>query len=406
MSGDAWIDTWRLTRGRHRAASRLAIALLALGCAATVVRAMADAFAGVPAIGGILDGIDKLLRLPIPPALAAFALTILFCVRVHPALAPTYLAALTITPWRPGRRLPLGDLHLASTLVLLPAVAIGLLFLLRQPSAALIAVGATLAYGVVTIFTGLVTRHALVPLGIAALMVGLIAAATSEAPSAVPLALLSIVAASGLAQRSILKAAFGTEGVADVRRLTVQRRSTLGWFENLPLARRPRNVKVEAVASLAIGSAVALVGGAVEATDGAPWRGILTTTFFVVGCVRFGLTFVAAPLSFGPIARVLNARWIVWRMDRLLIFPAAMLILIGLTNVAIQTPRSHWNPAIAGACAAGAAVLCWWVAPRALAWQTTGASRILTTANKQQKQAEANLKRLTDPQPSRGPRGV
>jgi hypothetical protein len=64
----------------------------------------------------------------------------------------------------------------------------------------------------------------------------------------------------------------------------------------------------------------------------------------------------------------------------------------------MRSPTSAWNPTIGGGCVAGAAMLMWWAAPTAIAWQTTGACRILTAANKQQKQAEANLKRLTDPQ--------
>ena len=85
MSDDApATSTWRLVRGRHRAAMRLAMVLLAVGCAATVVRALADTFAPLPAVGGLLDVIDRLLRMPVPPALAAFAAVVTFAVRLHP----------------------------------------------------------------------------------------------------------------------------------------------------------------------------------------------------------------------------------------------------------------------------------------------------------------------------------
>lgn len=404
MSEPTFLETWRMTRGRHRAAIRLTLLLLALGVAPTVVRGMADTFAGIPAIGGVLDVLDHLLRLrvvPAPSAVAAFSLVVYSSMRIHPALAPAYLAGLTSTPWRPGRRLPLGDFGLASTFVVLPALAIGLLWLLRQPSVGLIAAGAALAYAVVAVFTGLVTRHVLVPLLIGTLIVALIPAATAETWMPFQLLLLTLVVVSGLAQRSILASAFGPDGVADIRRLALQRRSTLGWFENLQLTRRRRNVPLEAFSSLALGAAVAMIGTAARGWEGAPWLGLLGTCFFVFGCVRVALSMMVAPLSFGPIARVLGARWFVWRMDRLLIYPLSMLAWISLTYVMIQLPWSPWNPLIAGACVAGAAMLSWWAAPSTIAWQTTGACRILTVATKQQKQAEASLKRLTDPQSSR-----
>lgn len=386
------IQTWRVTRGRYRTALRLAGCLLVVGLAGPTVRAAADGFASSVVIGDLLDVVARLLQAPVTPIIAGGLLVMAFAIRTHPAANIKHTAMLATTPWHPGQPLPLGHVSVTSPFVLAPTIAIGVLWLVGIPGTQWLACGASVGYVLFGVIVAIMAGSHALTWTLLLLLVALPPALAVERPSLAAAALAVAGVLTSVAQQlSLMKAL--RDGAFDLRQLSSQKRSNLGWMQNLSLEPAPQRRTSEAMGSLTLGALVASVTFTAHGFRGRSFRDALTVLTILVAGAALAATFHAAAPSFGVIARVLTGRWFVPRMDRVLLCPAMLVLWL----IAIRTfpwPRhSPWNPLFGGVFVAACILTALWVAPSRLAWQATGATRIRVTPTANQKQQEAILRR-------------
>ena len=381
-----------LSLGRHRAAIRLVIGISAIALAGPLLRMFATLFANSVLVGWMFDAFAMLAAAPATSVMLTGLLVVLLMSRVHPAMLPRYAAWLATTPWRHGMPLPMGSLSLASAFVLAPAAVLAGLWQLGLQAAPWIALGAVIGYTLFGLLSGLIARQPSLTWLILLTILIVPPAAVAETWIVAAIAILACLVLASLAQSRSLNHAI-ISGAPDWRRLG-QKRSTLGWFQNLPLQRPARNLKAEFLGCLFFGTALTSVTFTAGGFKGVPFRELLSIAIILFALAQFGLGFASAPLSFGLIARVTTGRWFIPRMDRMLVCPAVLAGWVIVLRLFPWEPLSPWNTVFGGAFLTIALLLAGWTAPSRIAWQTTGASRISLAPNQTQKQAEINLRRV------------
>lgn len=393
MSSDAWTMR-RLAMGRHRAAIMLTMMLIAWTFIVPVLQAVRAASASnmvaFMALGAFLRTFEaRTTSVVIGGVLTGMALR-----RLHPPFQPKYVAALGTLPWRAGQRLPLGDAGIGSSTVLLPTFTLLALWGIGFGHAAWMLVGLAVVYVGIGIFNAVLARRISLALAMFLLSIVVPPAIRHEVMPAVAIALLVAVLLAGRAMRSAIAAALAGEAL-DFKRIVNPKGSAHGWLTNLPLRPPRRDRAAEVFGAFVVGAVVLSWCLTVDGYHDNAIRGALVLHAIALGFIRVIWTLNMAMPSFNPVARVLTGRFVMPRMDHLLIVPgllAAWLVVIAFFPF---DGRSPWNAVSGALLAVGTMLIATQLGPTRLTWQTTGACRLSLAVPQTVKQAETNLKRQT-----------
>lgn len=382
----------RTPHGRNRIPILLGAGIFSAGFLHLILTAARAVFATSIFIAEFLRAVVQITSQPVFAIVLSAVFTVFALFRMHPALQPNYRAWLATTPWSPARPLPLGSFRLNKAGLLLPLTAVAILYLVRAQTADAVAIGVVLGNALIAAVGAGVAERPKLTILLLAIALPILPAMAGDSHLTLWLSLAVLLLLSDHCHRIAIDAAFEKAKCFDARRLNTQSRSKLGYLHHLKLTDDPSQAGLLALVALTAGVGCTCFMLAFRISRGTEAINIISLILVIVQFATTVSHFTFAPLSYGPIARVLTGRWFVPRMDRLLLGPAAMVVYVAALYCLPWT-RSEATPFMGGACVSGGVALALFTAIPRLKWQVLGATRIQLKPTASQKQVEAAMKR-------------